>query len=828
MYKFLLKYFVLILISGCSVESQVSGLGEAAKINNSTDSLPPINSESENESNISPPSFANISLENTEQNNFISSWQIDAPKLISSTTKNGQKKLLEKLKKQYYNPSVTLAELPLDNKFKNIRELIPAEIVVEKAVQNGVSDEKKKSDIESKRKSQEIMENIEISGGFYYFAANNIIDNKIYFAYYYYYNSDYSKNLIPEQIPFAYYYEYSPTFFLRIKESNLLINSLSSDAPHLVYHIYDDGKTIGISGYAVNPIILFLKNKLTEEISTIELIFNPFIANDDSDSCMCAPPREPNSSDYTNTNNQVKGVSESDRVKTDGNYIYSLYKKDFKIYDIEKEQFIASTNIDFNSFSNYSSNSATLSPEPNNYYAYTYSTINFFNDNMVAFSQSNNKTIVSFINISNKNYPHVTKQLTFNGKLMSNSIIDNKIVMVFDNYLHHQSISIPYRFAFTAMQQELLIEINESIIDELALSDFIQKLSIIKTENESSETIEYEDIDNIYFREENDSYYFSNLVVLNSNGSLRSSARVLKDYFSDIYITTKSIFLYSTNWNKSQNTDIYHFDLQNFKLDFKGEVNIRGAPINRFCFHETKDHLFMAFHDIKENENGIHTISLGDEIKLTNTLRGMAPGENLKSVRFVKNKAYVVTFKVVDPLFIIDYKNPNSPKVLGEVKVTGYSNYLHEIYDGILLGVGFEANERGWNIGGKVSTFNVKSNNLFEIDKAITVDSNSNEIWFKATSNHLDFIWYPSRNLLALTYAGDKKGVLVYRLDSTGAIMDAANVFINSNYYESYNHEDKVIFIGDKLFYIDIEKITVYPLNSLDFSVENKIVLKKN
>jgi len=103
---------------------------------------------------------------------------------------------------------------------------------------------------------------------------------------------------------------------------------------------------------------------------------------------------------------------------------------------------------------------------------------------------------------------------------------------------------------------------------------------------------------------------------------------------------------------------------------------------------------------------------LNHELSVTGKLEGLAPNENLHSVRFMDNKCYLVTFQKTDPLFVIDLTQPNNPTVLGELKIPGYSDYLHPYDETHLIGVGKEAVEAqegnfAWYQGLKLALFDV-------------------------------------------------------------------------------------------------------------------------
>ena len=107
---------------------------------------------------------------------------------------------------------------------------------------------------------------------------------------------------------------------------------------------------------------------------------------------------------------------------------------------------------------------------------------------------------------------------------------------------------------------------------------------------------------------------------------------------------------------------------------------------------------------------------LNQDLTIVGKLEGLASGENLHSVRFMGEKGYLVTFKRTDPLFVIDLSVPSNPKVLGELKIPGYSDYLHPYDATHLIGVGKEAEDIAtedfaWYQGVKLALFDVSNVN---------------------------------------------------------------------------------------------------------------------
>ncbi|MCB1258568.1 MAG: beta-propeller domain-containing protein, partial [Microthrixaceae bacterium] len=136
------------------------------------------------------------------------------------------------------------------------------------------------------------------------------------------------------------------------------------------------------------------------------------------------------------------------------------------------------------------------------------------------------------------------------------------------------------------------------------------------------------------------------------------------------------------------------------------------------------------------------TLGIAD-MKELGVVSGLAPGETVRSSRFIGPMAYVVTFRQTDPLFAIDVSDPSSPKVLGELKIPGFSEYLHPVGDGLLLGVGRDVDPVSLIDNGlKLSLFDVSNPKApVEVDTWTRPDSYS-----PVGQNHHAFTWDAKRN----------------------------------------------------------------------------------
>ena len=144
----------------------------------------------------------------------------------------------------------------------------------------------------------------------------------------------------------------------------------------------------------------------------------------------------------------------------------------------------------------------------------------------------------------------------------------------------------------------------------------------------------------------------------------------------------------------------------------------------------------------------------GDKLEQLGQVGDMGRGERIYSLRFAEDTAYVVTFRQTDPFYTIDLSSPAKPKVVGELKVTGYSGYLHPIGDNLVIGVGQEATTQGRVQGTKVSLFDVSDlANPKELAKWSVPSSQSGAEW-----DHHAFLWWPATKTLVLPLAEYNRG----------------------------------------------------------------------
>ncbi|MEK7575657.1 MAG: beta-propeller domain-containing protein [Patescibacteria group bacterium] len=238
-------------------------------------------------------------------------------------------------------------------------------------------------------------------------------------------------------------------------------------------------------------------------------------------------------------------------------------------------------------------------------------------------------------------------------------------------------------------------------------------------------------------------------------------------------------------------TDIAKINISNFKVDALG--TIAGNLLNQFSLDEYEGNLRLATTirvnmwgiDSRESENDIYVMD-GD-LKITGSIKGLGLDERIYSARFVEDKGYLVTFKQIDPFFVLDLSDPKNPKVKGELKIPGYSSYLHPISKNKILGVGKE----GSNV--KVSLFDVSDPaNPKEASKY-----NLDDYWSEILNTQHAFLIDKKHNVF---FMPGSKGGYVFSYENDNLTLKRAVSNIQAK---------RALFINDYLYIVGDDKIVV-------------------
>lgn len=399
------------------------------------------------------------------------------------------------------------------------------------------------------------------------------------------------------------------------------------------------------------------------------------------------------SKEYSTTNIQVENVDEADITKTDGDYIYSISDNNVIITNsINPENIkIEATIVQYDG----------CIPEELIIYKDKLVVINSKDNNSTSYysSRYNSNTVVKIYNIENKAKPVEVKNYELYEPYYTSRCIDNELYVIASGNLRKENDAIIRKYKEDNQEKE--IHLNS-----------INYLKGVKTRNQS--IISVVDLDNpksdvtinSYLIDISNAYVSENSIyLLNTEYDYDANTPKIRDLFGIKGII--GVLTYDDcDYSYVNKTEIYKFDIsKNGSLSYKAKTKIDGKTINQYSLDEKDGHLRIALYD----DDGARVAILDNNLKQIGISDYVAKGETMYSSRFIGDKAYLVTFKNMDPLFVIDLSDETKPKVLGELKIPGYSTYLHPYDENHLIGIGMETEEVvNRNSSGKVVSTTTK------------------------------------------------------------------------------------------------------------------------
>lgn len=309
---------------------------------------------------------------------------------------------------------------------------------------------------------------------------------------------------------------------------------------------------------------------------------------------------------------------------------------------------------------------------------------------------------------------------------------------------------------------------------------------------------------------------------------------ILNDYFSSLDETEKE----KTYENIVKATDKYYQELQKerektniSKIELKengklGKITtgqINGELLNQFSLDEDKEGYLRVAITYRDNEykNNSGIFILDSSLNLFSSLESLAKEERIYSVRFMGDKVFLVTFKQIDPFFVIDLQDRKNPEVLGYLKIPGYSSYLHPISDTLILGVGQDTKENQWGgvnqSGVKLSLFDVSDYKHPEEKAVFKINTESSNT--PVEYDHKAFLYISKNNLISLPvnenfYTKDSE-TSFYVLEITDDSIIEKEKLVHT---KDYSNLLRSLYIGEELYTISNNHIVTYNFNTQDIT----------
>ncbi len=457
---------------------------------------------------------------------------------------------------------------------------------------------------------------------------------------------------------------------------------------------------------------------------------------------------------YSKTNVQVKGIDEADILKTNGNLIAFSQRKTYLINPLPPENASIINNLSLSG----------------NLY--------LVNDTLIIIDGEK----IHAYNISDPIHPKIIWKKSLEGVYIDSRLYNASLYLIIrKNDIECPIIWNEYRIGYDKYYIPIIPPIYTNYFD---VTYIISKIDINEGKIRNSvaivgsyQTTIYMSKNNLYFAYrlapneekimlnfiyENSEKYFPNNISSKIRRVIENKDFGDKAKFIEITETIekylKSLqseernniknklqkdfeYYLEDHWEEIEFTGIAKIDLKNFEVK-SGKVS--GHLINNFAMDEYKGYLRVAstIGNWKYRDKTTNNIYVLDkELNLVGKLTGLEKGERIYAVRFIEDKAFMITYKETDPLLVIDLKNPESPKLLGELKIPGYSTYLHPIGNNLFIGIGKDEDRKL-----KISLFNISNlENPEEIDKY-----KLDEWWSPALRDYHAFLWDDKHEIVFL------------------------------------------------------------------------------
>ncbi len=355
----------------------------------------------------------------------------------------------------------------------------------------------------------------------------------------------------------------------------------------------------------------------------------------------------------------------------------------------------------------------------------------------------------------------------------------------------------------------------------------------------------------LYYLENETTYCLTSFMSLDfmDNSSVPTVMGIFMDMSNVIYVSMENIYITqcSSGYNyyydsSNETTAVHRISVKDGQMKYRAKGEVPGHVLNRFSMDECREHFRVATTKGQVWSTGedaavnmVYVLNMGME--MVGALEGIAPGEKIYSARFMGDRCYLVTYKKVDPFFVIDLANPAHPAVLGYLKIPGYSDYLHPYDENHVIGLGKDTMESGspnfeWYQGVKLALFNVSDvANPTEIAHVVIGDRGSDS---PALTDPHAFMFSREKNLLVLpVYLYEQNGLdngyraYVFRISPQEGIVEQGQIEHESHtenqqtsyYWQGYysgNQITRSFYIDETLYTLSDQMLKANGLESLE------------
>lgn len=558
---------------------------------------------------------------------------------------------------------------------------------------------------------------------------------------------------------------------------------------------------------------------------------------------------ESQTADHSSTNLQVEGVDEGDLVKTDGEYLYRVDENRIVILKVDPEHPMELTSViqleeGFGTEEIYLDENHLIvlgtgkpirpMPDPVIYDSAVEQEAPIAN----VLPQVEGKriypppywhqpttTCLLIYDVEKPNKPSLLRQVILEGRIVSSRKIDQAIYFVTNRSLDYYRIMQHFPEKAQSLMQPVFID--------------------SALENGDLQTIQYDRIG--YFPEAIASNYITVAGVNLGRPSEPVNTEVFLGRGDNLYASRDNLYMAMEKWGAGDSeTDLFRFALEEGEIEHKATGSVPGRVLNQFSMDEFDGTFRIAtttgqMWRTDEHTSKNHLFVLDLDLHQVGSIENIAPTERIYSARFMGERAYLVTFREIDPFYVIDLTDATSPEILGYLKIPGYSDYLHPYDENHILGFGKEVYDVKGNAipgGFKIGVFDVT--NVEEPIETFKIEIGDTGTDSELLRNHRALLFSKERDIIAFPITVMEKpvdnqenpwqwgeftfqGAHLYSLDlEAGFHLKNRITHVSPTDYKKAGHRwynsskniDRIMYVGDTLLTTSRHKVQRHDLKS--------------
>ena len=573
--------------------------------------------------------------------------------------------------------------------------------------------------------------------------------------------------------------------------------------------------------------------------------------------------------DYSGTNNQEQGVDEADFVKTDGYHIYTLNGNRLHIMGVP-----VFGDLTAESVTKIEGHPRQMLLDKTNNKLVVFSFINVSSlpdghplkrlvgwqpsDDTRWYWRINELSKITVFDITDRRAPKLAKEVFYEGWYQTARKVDSSIRLSGYSMIEPGIMYGWYKiYEDNGHDKNRTKRAVESQVDRLTLADLIPQIYVRMPDGHfETNSLSQASCQSFYRPTDSHARGISSIISFDVLGdSLHWDADHVVSNWTTFYASQDRLLIaepaHAGWWYWWYREDPDQLNIHSFDISVPGQTRYEGSGrvdgmiVDQFSLDEEAGAIRVATTtgffwrwwnedgERPELENHVFVLEdTGDSLETVGHIGGIAKGERIMSSRFIGDKGYLVTFEFIDPLFTLDLSDRRNPRVVGELKVPGFSTYLHPIADGKLLSIGVDDTQR-WRT--QISLFDVSDFANPRLDTALPVEAQNSWGWSEALYDHKAFQYWAPKQLLAIpqsTYAYEhRNGDYYYRylsqlvlvnVDPVGGALSIKGRIDHSPYYDAnpntwwrYVDIRRSIFMGDFVYAISDKAITAHRVSDL-------------